>query len=92
MIDFATAYPNSRKVYDERTARITADGPDVTLRVPAARGDAWRRGTAGAVVRHERTAGARRALAACRSCVRTGSPRAGARAFVGTPALLRAAG
>jgi phosphomethylpyrimidine synthase len=34
MIDFATAYPNSRKVYDERTARLTADGPDVTLRIP----------------------------------------------------------
>jgi len=34
MIDFATAYPNSRKMYDERTARITADGPDITLRVP----------------------------------------------------------
>src|SRR5215510_1184276 len=35
MIDFATAYPNSRKVYNERTARLTVDGPDVMLRVPA---------------------------------------------------------
>src|ERR1044071_9429097 len=34
MIDFATAYPNSRKVYDERPTRLTADGPDITLRVP----------------------------------------------------------
>ena len=34
MIDFATAYPNSRKVYDERTARITADGPDIALHIP----------------------------------------------------------
>jgi hypothetical protein len=34
MIDFATAYPNSRKVHDERTARVTADGPDITLRIP----------------------------------------------------------
>ena len=34
MIDFATAYPNSRKVYEDRTARLTADGPETTLRVP----------------------------------------------------------
>src|SRR3954471_10085250 len=35
MIDFSTAFPNSRKVYDERPARLTGDGPEVTLRVPA---------------------------------------------------------
>src|SRR5438552_2411174 len=34
MIDFATAYPNSRKVYEDRTARLTADGPETTLHVP----------------------------------------------------------
>ena len=34
MIDFTTAYPNSSKVHDERTARLTPDGPEVTLRVP----------------------------------------------------------
>jgi phosphomethylpyrimidine synthase len=34
MIDFATAFPNSQKVYDERTARLTADGSDITLRIP----------------------------------------------------------
>ena len=34
MIDFATAYPNSRKVYEERTARLHAGGPDVIVRVP----------------------------------------------------------
>ena len=34
MIDFTTAYPNSSKVHDERIARLTPDGPDVTLRVP----------------------------------------------------------
>src|SRR5204862_5171121 len=36
MIDFATAYPNSRKVYEDRPARLTADGPETetTLRVP----------------------------------------------------------
>src|SRR6266566_1051068 len=34
MIDFATAYPNSRKVYDDRTARLTADGPEMMLHVP----------------------------------------------------------
>ena len=34
MIDFATAYPNSRKVHDERAVRLTADGPETTLRVP----------------------------------------------------------
>jgi len=34
MIDFATAYPNSRKVYDERTARLAADGSDIPLRIP----------------------------------------------------------
>src|SRR5256714_3709143 len=36
MIDFATAYPNSRKVYEDRPARLTADGPEteMTLRVP----------------------------------------------------------
>jgi phosphomethylpyrimidine synthase len=35
MIDFATAYPNSRKVYEQRTARVTADGPDIALRIPS---------------------------------------------------------
>jgi phosphomethylpyrimidine synthase len=35
MIDFVTAFPNSRKVYDERPARLTADGLETTLRVPA---------------------------------------------------------
>src|ERR1700675_222863 len=34
MIDFATAYPNSRKLYEERPARLTADGPEEILRVP----------------------------------------------------------
>src|SRR5688572_33469333 len=33
MIDFAAAYPNSRKVYEERTATLTA-GADITVRVP----------------------------------------------------------
>ena len=35
MIDFATAFPNSTKVFDERPARLTLDGAPVTLRVPA---------------------------------------------------------
>ena len=35
MIDFATAFPSSRKVYDTRQARLTAEGPEVTLQVPA---------------------------------------------------------
>src|SRR5262245_45200708 len=35
MIDFATAFPNSTKVFDERGARLTPDGEEVTLRVPA---------------------------------------------------------
>ena len=34
MIDFATAYPNSRKVYDERAAALAPDGATTTLRVP----------------------------------------------------------
>jgi phosphomethylpyrimidine synthase len=34
MTDFATAYPNSRKVFEDRTARLTADGPETTLHVP----------------------------------------------------------
>jgi len=34
MIDFATAYPNSRKVYEDRAARLTVDGPETTLHVP----------------------------------------------------------
>jgi len=34
MIDFATAYPNSQKVYEERAARLIADGPETMLRVP----------------------------------------------------------
>ena len=34
MIDFASAYPNSRKAYDERVAPLTPGGPDVTLQVP----------------------------------------------------------
>src|SRR4029453_3503297 len=38
MIDFATAFPNSQKVYDERTARLAADGPDITLRIPLREG------------------------------------------------------
>src|SRR5688572_5382765 len=33
MIDFAAAYPNSRKGYEERTATLTA-GADITVRVP----------------------------------------------------------
>jgi phosphomethylpyrimidine synthase len=35
MIDFQSAYPNSRKVFEERTAPLTPAGMDVTLRVPA---------------------------------------------------------
>src|SRR5262245_36833281 len=34
MIDFASAYPNSLKVYDERPVPLTPDGDAVTLRVP----------------------------------------------------------
>ena len=34
MIDFATAFPNSRKVYELRTAALTPNGPSTTLRVP----------------------------------------------------------
>src|SRR4029453_18466959 len=34
MIDFEAAYPNSRKVYEERAARLTGDGPETMLRVP----------------------------------------------------------
>jgi phosphomethylpyrimidine synthase len=34
MIDFTSAYPNSRKVYDERPARLIPDGPEVVLQVP----------------------------------------------------------
>jgi phosphomethylpyrimidine synthase len=34
MIDFENAYPNSRKVYDVRTARLTPEGPPVTLQIP----------------------------------------------------------
>ena len=34
MIDFQAAFPNSRKVYEERSARLTADGPETALRVP----------------------------------------------------------
>ena len=34
MIDFAAAYPNSRKVYDERPARLTPGGSETPLRVP----------------------------------------------------------
>jgi hypothetical protein len=34
MIDFATAFPNSTKVFDARESRLTPDGLAVTLRVP----------------------------------------------------------
>src|SRR5215213_10864780 len=34
MIDFASAYPNSRKVYDERQVSLTPGGEQITLRVP----------------------------------------------------------
>src|SRR6267142_1609487 len=34
MIDFEAAYPNSRKVYEHRAARLTAGGPETTLQVP----------------------------------------------------------
>ena len=59
MIDFTTAYPNSRKVYDERPAQLTAGGPEVTLQVPM-REVALSRGDPRSVVRHERAAGPRR--------------------------------
>jgi phosphomethylpyrimidine synthase len=34
MIDFATAFPRSRKVYDERTCALVPGGPASTIRVP----------------------------------------------------------
>src|SRR2546422_3516793 len=34
MTEFTAAYPNSRKVYEDRSARLTSDGPEMTLRVP----------------------------------------------------------
>src|SRR5574342_525108 len=34
MIDSSAAYPNSRKVYEERTVPLTPGGPPETLRVP----------------------------------------------------------
>jgi len=34
MIDFATAYPNSRKVFEERVVPLVPGGPETTLRVP----------------------------------------------------------
>ena len=34
MIDFAAASPNSRKVYEERTVKVTS-GADVTVRSDA---------------------------------------------------------
>src|SRR4030095_2953082 len=35
MIDFTSAYPNSRKVYEERTVSLVPDGDTTRLRVPA---------------------------------------------------------
>ena len=35
MIDFTSAYPNSRKVYEERTVSLVPDGDTTALRVPA---------------------------------------------------------
>src|SRR5690606_14985968 len=35
MIDFATAFPNSRKTYEERVVSLTPGGPQDVLRVPA---------------------------------------------------------
>ena len=34
MMDFSSAYPNSRKVFEERTAALAPGGDPVTLRVP----------------------------------------------------------
>jgi len=34
MIDFATAYPNSRKVFEEREVPLTPGGPQAVLRIP----------------------------------------------------------
>src|SRR6185295_13141991 len=34
MIDFASAFPNSRKVYEERPVRLTRDGDRATLSIP----------------------------------------------------------
>ena len=34
MIDFAAAYPNSRKIHEERAATLTAGGAEITVRVP----------------------------------------------------------
>ena len=35
MIDFTSAYPNSRKVYEERTVSLVPGGDTAMLRVPA---------------------------------------------------------
>jgi phosphomethylpyrimidine synthase len=34
MIDFATAYPNSRKIFESRTVPLVPDGPMATVQVP----------------------------------------------------------
>jgi phosphomethylpyrimidine synthase len=34
MIDYSSAYPNSRKVFEERTAALAPGGDSITLRVP----------------------------------------------------------
>src|SRR5688572_10977945 len=34
MIDFASAYPSSSKVFEPRPAKLTADGGDVVLQIP----------------------------------------------------------
>ena len=83
MIDFATAYPNSRKVNEERTARLTADGPETTLRVPMREvtlgGGEPPCGCTTRAVRRATTC-----APGCRSCARRGSRRAGASGHVGT--------
>ena len=43
MIDFASAYPNSRKVVETRTATLTPGGAVRFTRNSRARGDAQRR-------------------------------------------------
>ena len=34
MIDFTTAYPNSRKIFESRTVPLVPDGPMATVQVP----------------------------------------------------------
>ena len=81
---FDRRFPLHARSTTSARARLTPDGPVATLQVPVREVALSGGEAAGAAVRHQRSAGARRARAACPSCASRGSPRAAPPGHVGT--------